>query len=433
MVRAADLGHLVEFCGDVAQFGRFSWSVKIDGAKYSLPLRRAKEFFGQMDSFILFARGQDERSWFGSSECMNAPEMQRVMNQLLVEMLPTAKPHLDFQNAGFKLLCEKNPWLSSRDSSLSDSTLVVVEENLLFVTAKGLADIFSRKCCPNATIRVSSTASLVSSVIIDCRSCKSHSRSLSLCPDIPELNKVAFCVSIMSGRGFAVERFLLWMNVGSGNFQKRNNDGRWMPQLYEATSTVYDECKTILFEAFVLGSSPSISADVAYKRNAKAYQQGLGAALSSLLSICDVRLGKVLAVYMFERRELEKLFQQTGKIAIPCGNGFVETEYAAGGDHAPFELGLQQFYEEAKAACRNVAANQELVFVYANVAMLQNDWTLASIVADALSSGPNTVKRVFGESCKLFIDWWHRRASFKQELSKLEVCILLILIFFFFF
>jgi|JI10StandDraft_1071094.scaffolds.fasta_scaffold662452_1 hypothetical protein len=122
---------------------------------------------------------------------------------------------------------------------------------------------------------------------------------------------------------------------------------------------------------------------------------------------------------------MEEMYLSKKEIRVPstvAGEPPVATTYAAGGDHAAFELGLRLFYQEAQHACQTAAENVELVAVYGNVAMLANDWTLAGVVADALSSGSNTVKRVFGERCKLFIDWWHRRSSFKTELSKMEVC-----------
>lgn len=229
--------------------------------------------------------------------------------------------------------------------------------------------------------------SLESSVILSCSNCDQFdSRAFPLVPDIASLNKQAFCVSLMSGRRFAVSRFLSWLGIGNGDIQKRDNSGTWINQLLVAAEAIYVECKSCLTEAFVLGSSPVISADVAYKRNAKAYQQGLGAALSSLLSVCDSRLGKVLAAFVFERRILEEKFQEHGKITLEStvvGAPPVSTEYAAGGDHAVFELGLALFHQEARHVCQNLSGNEEMAIAYAEIAILGNDWTLARVTSSS--------------------------------------------------
>jgi hypothetical protein len=294
---ASFFGHLVEYCGDVAQYGKFSWVVKLKSKECSSALNRAKDFYGLVDSFVLFARGQDDRDWFGESAWISEQALKVEMARLLIDPLPQKKPHPDFANDGFDLLSKQHPWIVSSESSLSDHNQHVFQEGLFLVSKDGLAGLLKGVCCQKARVRVSSVVCLVSAVVVECDQCGGKSQSVSLTPNI-ELNKRAFCLSLMSGRGFAVERFLSWLGVGNGKVQKRDNLSTWMPQLLAATTTIFNESKEILTTAFVLGSSPVVSADVAYKRNAKAYQQGLGAALSSILSVCDNRLGKVLCLFL---------------------------------------------------------------------------------------------------------------------------------------
>jgi hypothetical protein len=432
---AKKLNHVVEFCGDIDQFGRFSWTIGLDCEYVAPAVRTAKRFFCMEDSFVLYVRGQGEREWFGCSEWINKEHMQRIMNQLLVEPLPLPKPHADFANSGFDCLAKRHPWLLSHESSLtkSEEAVLLPARKVLLVTAEGLNSLLSTACCKKAKLVCSSVVSLEVNVVFQCEFCCIKTKSTSLVPDIVNLNKMAFCARVMSGRGFSVDRFLSWLGIGDGMIKDRDNISRWIGRLVVAAEKVYNDCQQAVMQAFVLGNDPRISADVAYKRNAKAYQ-GLGAALSSLLSVCDNRLGKVLSVFIFERKKMEQEFLEKEKISVTstvAGQPAVTTEYAAGGDHAAFELGLSLFHQEAKAACRNVAANAELVAAYANVAILMNDWKLASVIADAISSGANTVKRVFGDKVKLFIDWWHRRTSFKTELSKIEVgCLIWFLLLF---
>ena len=63
--------------------------------------------------------------------------------------------------------------------------------------------------------------------------------------------------------------------------------------------------------------------------------------------------------------------------------------------------------------------NGNLLEYAAETAMRLNDWELGSIVSDALSSAPNSVKKTFPE-VPHFIDWWHRQTSFKKEVQKVE-------------
>jgi hypothetical protein len=153
----------------------------------------------------------------------------------------------------------------------------------------------------------------------------------------------------------------------------------------------------------------------------------LGESFSTGISVTDPRIHKVLAVLFTERRVLDAYRRENGgeiRIPSPVADKAPLTTTLGGIEHASFDLALQGMRDLLAAACNRLRGrclqdDSEVFAVAAELAMLLDDWELGSIVSDALSSAPNSVKKTFPDAHH-FIDWWHRRTTWKKEVQKAE-------------
>jgi hypothetical protein len=132
---------------------------------------------------------------------------------------------------------------------------------------------------------------------------------------------------------------------------------------------------------------------------------------------------KILYVVFSERRVMEEQRRENnGQVELPSPvDGKPPVTSALGGiEHALFDLGLQVMRDLLEDARDNVATNEDLVeHLAAALAERLDNWELDGVVSDALSSAPNSIRKTF-PNVRHFVDWWHRRTSYKKEVQKVE-------------
>jgi hypothetical protein len=420
---ANKLGHEVTPLGIESGLGKFSWTVSLNVFGLTPSLKNALCFFGMVRTVEIRSMGaSDQRQWSAQSEYLGVEDLQQLMGDLVEGDVPAPKLHPDFNRPLPAAFAEKHSWvLPSRGTSLSFDQPLLLSERLALVSETALRTVAAGcRCCRIlCEFRLGGQIGLESQCEFVCHVCKKVYVIALFSGARSALNHTAYVAQMMSGRPKSISRFLELLGIGT--IPKRESTRTFVDQLWRATESIYLECSDIMLQYIALSGNPTVGMDAFHKRMAKSFSV-LGESYSTGISIADPRIHKVAHVFFTERRELDELRRKyKGEVRVPSPvAGKPELVTTLGGiEHASFDLALQAICDLFDAVPGAIHASKDLVEFAELLAQHFGDWKLASIVSDALSSAPNSVKKTF-PTAEHFIDWWHRRASFKKEVAKAE-------------
>lgn len=411
-------GHQHEFIGKKDGRSHLCWRITLDFALLSEGERKGRMFFGLYKDVILWSDlGKAKRRWYLMSDSCSREELKALSARWLADALPRPRAHAAFSSAECHAVSERFPWLQEPGTSLSENAKPFLdgEDSLSIVSLSGLKQLLriarGRICaCQDASFTLE-TSGLAADAVFTCKACGNERVHLSS-QNVPSFNKTAYVARAMSGRPSAVDRFLSMFGV-NGQVVERGTTGSFSKQLHTAAGEVYKLCQAAMLAYFVRSTNWTVCADVVHKRMAK-HESSLGEAHSSALTIGDPRLRKILFTFVTFRKAAQEQRRVNGSIVLesPFGSEERKLESRIGGvEHYTFDLGLQCFLQVLSKAALSASAVLPLLADH-------HQWNLQNIVLDTLSSGPNTVKRVFElynkEHPKLLNDWWHRRKSFNK-------------------
>jgi hypothetical protein len=406
--------------------GKFSWTVSLNTFGLVPALKSGLAFFEMVATVEIWSRGADKkREWCAQSEYIGIDEMRALLDALVFGPMPPSEVHVDFAGVlptGFASL---HSWVAeSHGTSLSKDPpkLLPAGTDVVVVSRSSLAAIAQgRRCCSKSGgFSLSPGVGLEGSAEFTCAVCKSVNVIPLFAGDRSVLNHTAYVAQMMSGRPKAVSRFLELLSIGK--IPHRSSGGTFIEMLWRATEPIYSECSKTIMEYCVLSDSVTISLDAFHKRMAKAFTV-LGESFSTGVSIADPRIRKVLYVFFTERRDLDERRRgnEDSEIRFPSPVTGKEplTTTLGGIEHASFDLAMQALRDLLADARTRITAKGDMLELEAELAIRLDNWELGSIVSDALSSASNSVKKTF-PNVDHFIDWWHRRTSFKKEVQKAE-------------
>ena len=422
---ANNSGHDVAFIGSPSGLGRFAWKLSLKLFGNTPSLKSALSFFGMVRSIEIYSHlALEKRQWFARSQFLGEEDLEALLQELVCGIVPLPEVHADFQTNLSRNFTEIYPWLrESRGTSLTAEApkMLQNQKKVIFVSPSRLLTIANgHRCCNRrCTFRVGGQVGLEAVGEFVCRVCADVSLFPLFGGKQGELNHTAYVVQMMSGRPNAIVRWLDWLGVGS--IPSRTAQCSFLDKLWRATEKIYLQCSKLMIAYIVLSESPTVSVDAFHKRMAKAYSV-LGESFSTGISIADPRIQKILHIFFTERRVLDDLRRaDNGEIRFdsPVVGKPKLTTSLGGIEHSSFDLAMQALRDLFADARLTLLADTDLLDHAAELAMRLGDWKLGSIVSDALSSAPNSVKKTFPDT-EHFIDWWHRRSSFKKEVSKAE-------------
>lgn len=418
------LGHTVEYIsGSKIAASRFSWKIRLNFRGFDAPVRSAFEFFRLDKGITMWSEGyKEKRRWFMSSDCVASDELAALAKHLFEDPLPHRPIHEDFSSDLCQQILRENPWILEPGTTLSEPVHPFYggDERLVFVSLSGLKNVFeaghTHSCRkPKLSVEVS-TAGVAAQLQV---ACACGTTSIQLHPeDSTTFNRTVFVAKEMSGRPSAVNRFLSWLGV-CGTIISHDANGSLKEPLRDATQIVCNICEDTVASACILSKNMTVCADVVHKRMAK-HGSVLGESYNSAVTFGDPRLGRPIAVFETDRRELQKQRRERGKILLKSlvegGRDLVST--IGGVEHYTFDLGLQHLVQLTAVHLERAKAR------LGPEQFSLCDWGIKTMVLDTLSSGPNTVKRVF-EAYKLPVpvlrnDWWHKRKSFGKLVADVE-------------
>jgi hypothetical protein len=429
---AIQAGHTVDFL-EVESGGRNSWIITIGVAHYSGALRRALAHFDMLRTALLVSKQKSSlRKWKLSSDTVLGEDLVQLANVLLVEAVPTPPIHENFDTPACTELRVLHPWLGDTRTSLtegnemkpifSDSFIQTVDG--VQALAKAVLDLsYTCKCSRKKGVETTVTQQGVGAkIVVACkgnRCASSHSVFSSGSKDCAKLNQAATVLRLTSGRPLSVDRFCA--NLGLGSVIVRDSKSTFVSDVFDATLPLFKECSAIVTRYAAASQTPQLGADAAHKRNEKL--QAMGAALSSLVSVSVPNSGKIATVSVTKRFEIEKSRREHGGVVTipsPVDGKPALTSTLGGVEHPIVELAFQctrDLFDEAVVWLQK--SGLSCLEKLEERARLQKQ-TLKQIVIDAISSGRRSVKRTFGDDIEIFLDWWHRRVSFRGVLSKVE-------------
>ena len=411
-------GHQHEFIGKRDGRSHLCWKITLDFALLSEPERMGRMFFGLYKDVVLWSDlGKAKRRWYLMSDSCSREELKALSVRWLADALPRPRAHAAFSSAECHAVSEKFPWLQEPGTSLSENAKPFLdgEDSLAIVSLSGLKQLVRTVrghicACQDVSVTLE-TSGLAADAVFTCKACGTERVHLSS-QNAPSFNKTAYVARAMSGRPSAVDRFLSLFGV-RGQVVDRGTTGSFSKQLHTAAGDIYKQCQAAILAYFVRSTNWTVCADVVHKRMAK-HESSLGEAHSSALTIGDPRLRKILFTFVTFRKAAQEQRRVKGSIVLesPFGSGERKLESSIGGvEHYTFDLGLQCFLQVLSKAASSASAVLPLLTD-------GHHWNLQNIVLDTLSSGPNTVKRVFDlykkAQPKLLNDWWHRRKSFNK-------------------
>lgn len=425
------LGHAAEPVGAGSRYGKFSWVMLQGCANYPEAVVRALRHFKKVRTVTFWSRGREEaRTWFLESTNMCLDELLQLQTVMFVNECPPRVLPAAYQTPLCQILVDKYSFIASSGTSLgnhaktpaiplsgqtSDRCVVVTEEFLHRIALRS-------PCCQKMLLKIKSHHGFEATIALSCCKHSAASESIRTMPgSVAEANRRAFAALAMCGRPAAVKRFLHDLGIGGQNGipDRGATQGYWRV-LLNAVEPIYQRASRVLLAHLLASDMPLLSIDIAFKRMAKS-NSSMGEALSTVVSFCDPRTGKVLMLFIVQRKNLEqRRFDNGGRETSlsPTVPGRAPLLTKLGGaEHPVFELGLQSLLQVFELA-KDIIAELD---GFADTGVDLDDLRIRQIVVDALSSAPGSIARVFGTNVvEVFIDWWHRRTSAKKAIGKVE-------------
>lgn len=414
---AEHLGHGVEHIGaSNSRYGLFGWKLTLNTKGHNPSQQNALHYFG-LDLIVFFGSTykSDRRRWIFESDCLDRDALLALATSLLFGALPDPPVHADFANDACGAWRHAHPWLCQSGTSLGTdappASFLTGENAVAFATVAGLKRLLAVRCCkqPKVSIDFLSTSGIAATAHVICR-CETSSTVFLGAEDSTYFNRAAFVASQMSGRPAAVERFLSLLGL-SGNIVNRDAKGSLRRELALAANVVFEQARSIILQYATLANVGVLSADLVHKRMAK--RQTMGEAYSTCLTTGDPRLGKVINIFVTDRRIAQEQLRNNKVIEMPSpiADGPVLRSTLGGVEHYTFELGIQATKQllEASLSGREGAHLPAV------------PWKLEKIITDSLSSAPNSVRRVFGDdSVQVMSDFWHKRNAFRKAIKNVK-------------
>lgn len=439
------LGHGVVSAAGETCHGKFCWFLLIRCGTLSDAPIRALRYFGRVKIVCMYSRGKESsRTWYLESRFLSKEDMAELEQELFVQPLKNPPPHADFRTQVCNYIRKESPWVQLSGTTLGNAaapnllSLLALDapdsfvERSVIVSMSKLHELALRKpCCQKMQLTVQSCHGIDTVLKLTCTAHPDGNGSLRTMDGlVAEANRVAYAALLMSGRPAAVKRFLSWLGIGGANgIPDHGRYGSYLDAMFEAVEAVYLDASKALIKYSLASSKCTVSIDIAHKRMAKAGGQ-MGEALSNMTTFCDPRIGKVLYISFFLRRDAEQSRLDGDSDRIVCSPAIVGKlpvdTGLRGSEHSAFEIAIKRFQQITEEL------NEDLLRIFEtiegqlgecemDVDDSEQRFRVEQIVVDALSSAPGSIARVFGDDViKVFIDWWHRRTSAKKVIQKLE-------------
>jgi hypothetical protein len=426
---ASHHGHLVSASFAGSESCRMSWIISLDLFDLTAAHRRALEYYRRVRTVTLFSsQSCVDRKWWLSSTYVTSDELSRLATVLFDASIPDLPiPHILETRSGSELV-DMNPWLRSTSTSLGSDestdydSFVMTSHGLIgFATAlvQMGRDLTDRKCLHDVIASLNKVG-VGANIVVSCSKC-SIKIAVSSCGDkdmLRKFNRVAYAMREMSGRPQAVDRFLAGLGIGA--IIERNGAERFSHLFAKAVQVVYHNCERVMAAALVSVPTGDVkaSADVFHMRNSR--QGQLGAAKASGVSFGIPGFRKIVSVFVAPRGIIDESRDVHGVAHIPSPLGELDlTAKRKGVEHQLVELAFQYFkqlLEKGKIwAVKSLEGKIDEIEISRIRAQVLN-----CIVTDALTSAPASAQEAFGSSVSMFVDWWHRRTSWKKLLDKVE-------------
>jgi hypothetical protein len=424
---ASGLGHLIGSSLAYAQDHRMSWIISLDFFQLTAAHRGALEYYQRVRTVTLYSSQSGiSRKWWLTSSHVTSGELSDLATALFVAPVPVPLiPHCLDTESG-RRLAAMHPWLLSTSTSLGDASTdcdsFVMTSSGLIALATAVARMgrdLQLRGCSHDVIACQKKVGVGANIVVECSKC-SIKIAVSSCggdKELRALNRTAYVIRETSGRRQAVNRFLL--GLGIGEIIERNGEQRFSDMFEIAVQKVFQRCEEVMGAVLVSGQTGElkVSADAFHARNSRQGQQGAAKASGVSFGIPGFR--KIVTVVAASRESIDKSRDASGIAHIASSLGGELTAKRRGVEHQLVEMAFQYLKQLlgkgkiwASRFLENNITEEEIVRI--------KDQVLNSIVTDALTSAPASAQEVFGSAVSLFVDWWHRRTSWKKLLDKVE-------------